>query len=356
MKGKALMWFEDFLRDRRQKVVMGDCCSEWSLVTSGVPQGSVLGPLLFVIYINDLPDRVQSLFEMYADDSKAFADVSDSARVHGLQEDLDSVSEWCDKWLMKLNAGKCKVMHLGRNNEKADYNLIDRDTGMRRDLEETDCERDLGVLISSDMSRRKQVLAAVAKANRVLGMLQNTFIVRDSDVWVALYVSLVRPHLDYAVQVWNPYQIGEKKLIEKVQERALNVPFEFRGMSYEEKLAKLKLTTLETRRTRGDLIQVYKLLNGLEQVRDDLVNLDKRDPECAVTRGNSCKLVRENFSSKLSNDFAAQVSLRHNFFSNRVVPVWNALPNSVVSAPSLNSFKARLDHHITCDGLLQSNF
>ncbi len=126
-------------------------------------------------------------------------------------------------------------------------------------------------------------------------------------------------------------------------------------MVYDEKLKILKLSTLEVRRTRGDLIQVYKILNGLDNLKSDILNLVPRESDRPVTRGNSLRLKREVFTSKNRNDFAAQVTIRHNFFSNRVVPIWNALPDSVVSAHTLNSFKAGLDVFISSNGLLKIN-
>ena len=168
-------WFESFLTGRRQRVVLGQDVSDWSLVFSGVPQGLVIGPLLFIIYINDLPEKLINKFKLYADDSKIIAKVGDSVEKASLQEDISSVVNWTKTWLMKLNAGKCKVMHLGkRENEGAfgNYLMEDVSNGELKVLCKTHHERDLGVIFSSDLTWRAHIQMITSKANRILGQLK----------------------------------------------------------------------------------------------------------------------------------------------------------------------------------------
>ena len=185
-------WFESFLFNRKQRVILGDYVSEWSDVLSGVPQGSVLGPLLFVIYINDLPDYVGCECKMYADDSKLISVMEDV--LVNMQKDIDAVSEWTKDWLMRLNSNKCKVMHLGRKDIILNYTVEDVISGLRNCIETTKCEKDLGVFISEDLKWSDHVRFAAAKANKVLGCLKRTFVSRDCEIWLKLYISLVRPH------------------------------------------------------------------------------------------------------------------------------------------------------------------
>ena len=215
-------------------------------------------------------------------------------------------------------------------------------------LNETKCERDLGVTFSSDLEWKTHVQLITSRANRILGQLKNTFVCRDSDLWKKLYTSLVRPHLEFAVPVWSPFRKKDIDELEKVQKRALKIPHQLKKLgSYEERLTRIGLTNLEKRRKRGDLIQLYKILNGLDIV--DQKCFPKSAPSLNIlgpagaTRGNSMKLFRQTFKSKKRNDFAHFTSVRDHFFSNRIVGVWNELPESVIRAPSLNSFKARLD-------------
>jgi hypothetical protein len=201
--------------------------------------------------------------------------------------------------------------------------------------------------VSDDLKWSGHVNRRVAKANRILGMLKRTFESRDPELWKDLYVSLVRPHLEYAVQAWNPHLQGDIERIERVQRRATRIPFGFDKLEYEERLKRLRLTTLKDRRLRGDLIEMYKVMCGRESINwVKPLNLRKNveiSGPAANTRGNSLNMRRESFSSKIRNSFCSWATIRDNFFVNRVVQNWNSLPNSIVTSPSLNSFKSALD-------------
>jgi hypothetical protein len=340
-----LRWIGAFLADRRQRVVLGGEFSSWVDVLSGVPQGSVLGPLLFVVYINDMPDGLLNISKLFADDSKILAIVEDRFSSERLQGDLDKVCEWARDWRMRLNVGKCKVIHYGKDNGRIKY-FMDDGCGNRVGLESSGIERDLGVHFSSDLSWDKHIGMVVAKANRMLGMLRKTFVSRDLRLWGNLYVSLVRPHLEYAVQVWNPTHRKNIEVLEKVQRRATRLPVGLRTLRYEERLSRMGLTTLEERRVRGDLIQMFKVAKCIEDVGWVVPPLFRRDGSvCGLAgylRGHGFCYSRESFPSRVRNGCARAVSIRHDFFLNRLAPIWNGLPSSAVDAPSLNVFKERL--------------
>jgi len=339
--GELYDWFASFLSNRRQRVVLGDCESSWCDVMSGVPQGSVL---LFVLYINDLPECVGCECKLYADDSKLISAIQNGLTALKLQNDIDSVTNWTKDWLIRLNANKCKVMHLGRKNEMREYDVEDLNTGLRSSIEKTECEKDMGVYIRSDLKWEDQVRHAASKANKILGMLQKTFVCRENELWKKLYVSLVRPHLEYAAQVWNPYYEKDIEIIEKVQRRATKIPTEFRHLEYEERLKMWGLTTLKERRVRGSLIQMYKAHNGLETINWYRGPQYSNSPhEKRLEQGNSLSLSKEYMKSAKINDFRHFAGVRYEYFTNSVVEHWNKLPNHVVTAPNLNVFKARLD-------------
>ena len=140
---------------------MGDIVSEWRDILSGVPQGSVLGPLLFVIYINDLPDGLENVFKMYADDSKVIAEVGENDC--NLQRDIIRIKEWCDKWSMCLNAGKCKIMHFGNKNPNIEYYI--ENGNERVVLDVTEAETDLGVIITNNCKNKLQAEKSINRAN-----------------------------------------------------------------------------------------------------------------------------------------------------------------------------------------------
>src|SRR6266516_6676457 len=199
IQGKVLRWIEEWLRGRKQRVILNGCGSGWEDVTSGVLQGSVLRPILFLIYINDMEDKVSSLFWKFADDSKMMGKVGSINDTNLIKQDLQVLEEWSRKWQMPFNAKKCKVMHVGRKNSLADYE-INGET-----LERVEQEVDLGITIREDLKMEGQCSKAANKANQILGLSARTFVSRDMNIVLTLYKTLVRPHLDYCIQAWRPY-------------------------------------------------------------------------------------------------------------------------------------------------------
>ena len=165
--------------------------------------------------------------------------------VSQLQLDLDKLGRWSDCWLMPFNVGKCKIMHFGHNNSNADYFL----QGIK--LQVVTDEKDLGIIIQNNLKCDKQCAKAVNTATRVLGMIKRTFVHLDKVVFIALYKSLVRPHLEYCVQAWCPHYCKDIDLLERVQRRATKMVTALSNCSYEDRLKILGLTTLATRRIRG---------------------------------------------------------------------------------------------------------
>ena len=254
ISGKLLVWIEQWLTGRKQSVVLNDVNSKWRPVLSGVPQGSVLGPILFIIYVNDMDNCVSSNISKFADDTKIFHKASSSEDYDRLQNDLQRLIEWANLWQMEFNASKCKVLHFGSNNRGFNYNI----NGVNLEAEVS--EKDLGVIISKDLKPEKHVNEVVLKANRLLGMVYRSIENKSKDIIVPLYCSLIRPHLEYCIQVWRPYYIKDITKIEKVQKRAISMIEGLNGLSYHAKLKEVGLDTLENRRIRNDMVEVYKQL------------------------------------------------------------------------------------------------
>ena len=256
---KMLEWIRAFLSGRTQRVILGDFISKWIRVLSGVPQGSVLGPLLFIIFINDLINNLPEgcNCKLYADDTKLISIIRCKNDCLVLQSALDKLSEWSKKWLLKFNNEKCKVMHVGSNNKEHEYVME------TIPLLKTDLEKDLGFWVSKDLKWNHHINIAVNKANRVLGMIKNSFNYLDETSLKLLFTSLVRPHLEYAATIWNPNSkgLGMARQIESIQRRATRIP-DLKGLSYEDRLFALNLPSLEKRRLRGDLIEFFKIMNG----------------------------------------------------------------------------------------------
>lgn len=334
--GRILEWIKQFLTGRRQKVRVGQAESAWSEVISGVPQGSVLGPVLFVCYINDLPDIVSSFIYMYADDTKLFRRAGNGEDQEGLQWDLDLVGGWADKWQLCFNVEKCKTMHLGGSNHECGvkYEMKRPNGQLPQILDETKEEKDLGVWISNNLKSSAHIAAAVNKANQILGLIRRSFTYMDIPLMKQLYTSLVRPHLEYGNVIWQPYLKGEMDLLERVQHRATRMIPGLARLDYEERLKKMDLPSLTYRRARGDAIETYKYLHGIYTV-DSSSMLPLHTTDGVTTRGHSLKLQKRD----------CRTQLRKNFFGLRTVNNWNQLPERVVQAPSVNSFKGLYDRH-----------
>ena len=313
IRGKLLCWLKAFLTNRRQRVVVNGAVSGWCDVTSGIPQGSVLGPVLFTLYVNDLPEIVTSSIQLFADDMKIYRGIRSTVDHDQLQADLEILATWSKKWLLPFNVTKCSTLHLGSNNPKEVYSI----NGVS--LQQTRVERDLGVLIDDQLKFREQAAAAASRANLILGLIKHTFCHLDCKTLSVLYKSIVRPLLEYGNQTWGPFNMADKKLLERVQRRATKLIPEIRHLSYQERLQVLGLPSLQYRRQRGDMISMFNIMHGR-------VGLDKENffdsPRVPQTRGHPLKVAKPQSTTRA----------RSNHFSIRVVNDWNSLPVEVVCA------------------------
>lgn len=326
--GNVLTWIQSFLSGRTQCVRYRDVYSSWSSVLSGVPQGSVLGPVLFLCFINDLPETVSGLVKIFADDSKLFSNVLDEESRSKLQEDLDKLCDWSSKWKLCFNASKCKVLHMGYKNENQRYTMIDKDENYVA-LTSVQDEKDLGVTFESSLKFEKHITNCVNKAQRTVGLIKRTFDYMDSDMFLVLYKSIVRPILEYSTCVWSPYLKKDIRRVEAIQRRATKLVQNIRHFDYEDRMKSLGLPTLEYRRKRNDLIQVYKAFHGLDDIKwQDMFIRSTND-----TRGHSLKLFKRQ----------CRTTQRLNTFAFRVIDSWNNLSEETVNATSLNMFKSRLN-------------
>ena len=325
--GKVLHWIQNWLVGRQQQVYLSGTVSDWKLVKSGIPQGSVLGPLLFVIFINDIDIGLISNLLKFADDVKLFKPVLNSSDMVAINSDLTKLSKWCEMWQMDFNVEKCKSMHIGSKNPEFEYTINGK---VLKSIKE---ERDLGVIMNSNFKVSSQCNKAVKSANRMLGFIKRNIKCKDEGPMMLLYKGMVRPHLEYCIQAWRPNLIKDIDIIEGVQRRFTKLIHGLSNKSYEYRLRFLGLTTLEERRNRGDLIEVYKLVRGIDDL--DCLKLDKN--KLHDTRGHKYKLVKKSFNKNVGKWC----------FSNRVVNDWNMLSSTVVESACLSSFKINLDRYLS---------
>lgn len=340
ISGLLLKWIEDFLTFRKSRVGVRGSFSEWLEVLSGVPQGSVLGPLLFLLFVNDLPEDIKCSIKMFADDTKMWSVLRSEEDSRMLQEDLDRLTEWSENWQLLFNTEKCKIMHMGHK-QKTEYYMQDA-AGNKKKLLETTKERDLGILVSQDLKPAEQCRVAASGAMSVIGMVRRRFKRLAKRDFLLLYKLYIRPRVEYCIQAWSPYRVQDIKCLEDVQRRATKMVEGIGKLSYEERLRKLGLTTLEQRRKRGDLIEIYKLMTGKEKI--EYQQFFEKTATGHDLRGHTMKLATRQSSR----------DIRKNFFSVRGVKSWNSLPQNVIEAVSTNAFKNRLDEYCKDTGAKSS--
>ena len=325
--GSMLNIIRDFLSNRTMRVIVEGSTSDTKQVTSGVPQGSVLGPLLFVLFINDLPSNVKSTVKLFADDLKL---IGNANKYNSILDDLKQLEMWENIWLLKFNPTKCKVLHVNVIDNPSRSYFID---SIELEACNADQEKDLGVITSSSLLWTDQIKSSISKANKMICWVARNLITRDVKTMLAVYKSMIRPHIEYCVQLWNPMAVhGNWSLIlelEGVQRRFTRLIDEVGTLPYSQRLDILKLTTLAERRLRGDLIEAFKAVS---------------DPTYCIRNLFHIGRARLNLISRTCGSRANTrvQNLSRSFLSNRVVNLWNKLPMYVKQSDSVDSFKINL--------------
>ena len=327
IRGHLNDWVADFLRDRQQEVVLEGAHSSPTKVTSGVPQGTVLGPLLFLVYINDMPEGINSTVRLFADDSLVYRIIRSKEDQTILQEDLRKLQEWERKWQMQFNADKCEVLRITKKKNPAicNYSLHDQH------LQTVKQAKYLGATISSDLSWNQHVDNTVKKATNILNFLRRN--IRDCPPRVKeqCYKTLVRPTMEYASCVWDPYTNTNIKKLEMVQRRAARfVKGDYdRTSSVTAMLDELGWDTLQERRQQAKATMFYRIVYGLVCIPSTPFLIPTL---VSTTRGHNMKFLVPQSSVNAH---------KYSFFPS-TTRIWNQLPQQAVSAPSLEVYKLLL--------------
>ena len=354
--GQTNKWIEGFLMSRTHEVVVNGSKSSKHNVTSGVPQGTVLGPLLFLLYINDIENNLQSTIRLFADDSAIYREINSIDDAIVLQSDLFKLQEWADKWQMCFNVKKCKAMRITRRTKnKIDHTYVmstpksptnikvlpvvdaaaratlsvQPPNGSYSPLEEIQSDRYLGVILDNKLTFNSHVDTITQKATNLLNLCRRNLYMCPPEVKQIAYNSLIRPHLEYASAAWSPYTNRNIDKIEAVQRRAARFILNNHTYGPDAHLTsqiqtQLKWLPLQHRRALYDLSLFFK-------IKHNLINISF-PPTVQPSPRNSLKY--QHIQALYSDAF------KYHFFT-RTVRIWNLLPAEIVSIGSLETFKTQ---------------
>jgi len=329
VRGTTHGWIESFLGNRTQRVVVDGEASDWANVQSGVPQGTVLGPILFLAFINDLPNTVRARTRLFADDCVLYRSVKTQDDCAALQDDLAQLEQWEHRWCMSFNPDKCSAISITRKKNKLSfpYKLHDQV------LKHVDSATYLGVELSTDLTWSRHINKTAAKANRQLGFLKRNLPIQNTEVKELAYKGLVRPILEYCAPVWDPHQkkyINELEMVQRRAARFVLGRFHYKS-SVTEMIQKLKWETLQDRRQRARLVVFYKIQYCLIAVPLPSFVVRPEKP-------------RPGYPHQFRIPFCYTEAYKNSFFP-RAIRNWNALPSSIACQGSLSLFQTALSSH-----------
>ena len=325
-----LACIKSLLQGRTQRVKIENSLSTSLPVTSGVPQGSVLGPILFIFCINDINEVVvpPSTSKLYADDVKAFCPASNDTDLKAFNETLRNITDWATTWQLPISTEKSRWLLV--TNKKAETTMNFHFELAKKPLPRVTEVIDLGINFNSRLNFSNHISAIIAQAKQRLFLMKKSFRSRNSPILIVAFKTYIIPILEYCSPVWNPHTLQDVRRIESVQRLFTKKLPGFEGLSYPARLEKAQLSTLELRRMRADLCLCYNIVH--QNVDSAVSNFFEIEPS-SLTRGHSWKLKSS----------VPRLDSRLHFFSHRITRVWNSLSEKTVSANSISSFKARLD-------------
>ena len=336
IRGQLLNWISDFLLRRTMQVRVAGRLSTPCQVKSGVPQGSVLGPILFLLYINQVVRELSCQYKIFADDIKLYLcyelDAVDSS-TEVLQEDINTMVNTSESWNLKVNLDKCVVMRFSPRNCRLPHSGVSPYQVRGTYLQFTQSHVDLGVVVDRTAKFHTHIRKRVAVAGAITTNLLSSTLCREAEFLMNVYTSHVRPQLEYGSPLWNMGYIGDLQLVERIQRRWTREVAGIGHLPYSERLKSLDLYSMCGRLLRSDLILVWKIFNNSCAINPtDMFELSHG----RATRGHHLKIRVQQ----------CRLETRKRFFSNRVVEAWNALSPAAVQADTVNTFKAYLHREL----------
>ena len=334
VQGRLLSWIRDFLTGRTQRVILEGEKSGVAAVTSGVPQGTVLGPLLFLAFINDLPDCVSSEIRLFADDCLLYRCIRSEVDVSLIREDLANLQAWEDKWLMTFNPDKCEVLRITNKRKGVLHPEYSIHGSVLRTVESA---KYLGVTISKNLSWKPHIGNISKRANSSLGFLRRNLRKCPPKIRELAYTTYVRPTLEYASMVWDSGVKDQINRVERIQRRAARfVKADYHQThSVDKMLSELQWSSLRERRAHAKVTFMWRIVNNLVAIP---IQPPYLYPSSVPHRGHQHRFFQQHCRIQ---------TYQHSFFPS-TVRLWNTLPAAVVSAQSLDIFKARLGPLTLC--------
>ena len=324
IKGNLYLWIQSFLTSRSQTVRINSCYSASCPVTSGVVQGSVIGPMLFNLFINDVIDHAihNITIKLFADDIKIYSDIQNT-HLHNFQKQLDNIHLWSSTWQMQISHSKCNILQIGSSNSSHTFHFVNNT------IQQVDSVTDLGVTIDNNLRFKYQINNITLKANQRAALIKRCFLSRNPNNLIRAFKIYVRPILEYASTTWSPSYISQITQIESIQRHFTKIINGCQHLSYPDRLTFLKLESLEHRRLIADLIMCFNIIRGHSCI------------------DSSTFFTHTHYKASRGHPFRLSIPLskhntRRHFFSNRIITIWNSLPTELVLAHSTNSFKYHL--------------
>ena len=323
IRGNTLAWIKSFLANRDRQVILDGAKSSSAPVSSGVPQGTVIGPLLFLVYINDLLSNVNTTGRLFADDCLLYRTIKTTDDAVSLQNNIDTLQQWEKDWLMSFNPDKCEVIRITKRKKIIDAKY----TIHGQVLHETNRAKYLGVTIDNTLSWSSHIDIMTKKANNTTAFLRRNLSSCPADVKSTCYKTLVRPQLEYAATVWDPWTQTNISKIEAVQRRAAHFTLGDyrRTSSVSSMLHQLKWDNLITRRQQSKVTMIYRVIHQLVAIP----SAPYLQPTSVRTRGNNMRFLVP---------FTSVNSYKNSFFPS-TVRLWNSLPSDITRMQSLEAFK-----------------
>ena len=335
--GKIALWISNFLSNREQQVVVNGTRSKPSIVKSGVPQGTVLGPILFLLLINDIDQNIDgSRVAIFADDTRVFRAISDVSCVEKLQDDLEMLYLWEKENNMQFNAKKFELLRYG-GNEHVKMDTLYFTPNMDQIIEDKSELRDLGVIMSNDMKFSKHVSKICTTVRQKSGWVLRTFSCRQEFFMKLMWKSLLQPHIDYCSQLYfSPSNTGDIEQLENLQRNFTGKIPSVRSMNYWERLKHLRMRSQQRRLERYRILYTWKVL-------------EERVPNCGISasncerKGRLCNIPKINKNAKKSVQ-----NLREDSFQVNGPRLFNCIPAEIrnMTRCHIDDFKFKLDNFL----------